>query len=45
MGTSSSLFNQFLLQVNSTSIPQLAKDFISKILNVLIDDKYDIAEY
>lgn len=45
MGTSSSLFNQFLLQVNSTSIPSLAKDFISKILGAVSSDHNDIAEY
>lgn len=45
MGTSSSLFNQFLVEVNSTSIPQLAKDFIDKILSALSDDDNDIAEY
>lgn len=45
MGTSSSLFNQFLLQVNSTSIPQLAKDFAAKILNAVSEDNNDIAEY
>lgn len=45
MGTSSSLFNQFLLQVDSTSIPSLAKDFISKILGAISSTNNDIAEY
>ena len=45
MGTSSSLFNQFLLQVNSTSLPSLAKDFITKILGVVSTANNDIAVY
>ncbi len=45
MGTSSSLFNQFLLQVNSTSIPSLAKDFITKILGAVSSASNDIAGY
>ena len=45
MGTSSSLFNQFLLDVNMTSIPQLAKTFASKILGVVNKDNNDIAQY
>ena len=45
MGTSSSLLNQLLLQVNTTSIPQFAKDFVNKILSAISDSKNDIAEY
>ena len=33
MGTSSSLFNQLLLQVNSTSVSQVAKAFVGKVLS------------
>ncbi|KAG8533168.1 Lysophospholipase 1 [Bacidia gigantensis] len=45
MGTSSSLFNQFLLQVNGTDVPDLAKKLITKILNTLGNDDNDIADY
>lgn len=45
MGTSSSLFNQFLLQINSTSIPDVLKDVINKLLNDLGQANDDIAEY
>lgn len=45
MGTSSSLFNQFLLQLNSTSIPKFAKSFIEDILKSLGQDNNDIADY
>ena len=45
MGTSSSLFNQFLLQANSTSIPKLAQTFISKVLGAIGNDNNDIAQY
>ena len=45
MGTSSSLFNQFILDVNQTSIPQLGKDFVTDILNHFSDDNNDIAQY
>lgn len=45
MGTSSSLFNQFLLQVNTTSIPNLAKSFITDILTTIGQDNNDIADY
>ncbi|MCJ1453425.1 Lysophospholipase 1 [Mycoblastus sanguinarius] len=45
MGTSSSLFNQFLVQVNSTSIPSVAKTFVSNILTKVGDDDNDIADY
>ncbi|KAL9614257.1 MAG: hypothetical protein Q9167_001213 [Letrouitia subvulpina] len=45
MGTSSSLFNQFLLQVDQQNIPQVAKDFVSFILKGLGEDQNDIADY
>ncbi|KAI4175979.1 MAG: hypothetical protein LQ343_001261 [Gyalolechia ehrenbergii] len=45
MGTSSSLFNQFLLQVNNTSLPNFAKSFISNILSSVGQDNNDIADY
>ena len=45
MGTSSSLFNQFLLNINSTSVPDLAKKLISKILTTIGSDNNDIADY
>ena len=45
MGTSSSLFNQFLLNVNQSSIPQLAKNFVNDILGDFNDSNNDIAQY
>ncbi|KAL8730857.1 MAG: hypothetical protein Q9166_003784 [cf. Caloplaca sp. 2 TL-2023] len=45
MGTSSSLFNQFLLNVNTTSLPAFAKNFISNILTAIGQDNNDIADY
>ena len=45
MGTSSSLFNQFLLNVNQSSIPQLAKSFVNDILGDFSDTNNDIAQY
>ena len=45
MGTSSSLFNQFLVQVNQTSIPSLAKDFVNLVLRDIGQDNNDIADY
>lgn len=45
MGTSSSLFNQFLLQVNQTDIPEFAKTFINNILSNIGQDNNDIADY
>ncbi|KAL8714579.1 MAG: hypothetical protein Q9220_001527 [cf. Caloplaca sp. 1 TL-2023] len=45
MGTSSSLFNQFLLQVDTTSIPDLAKKFVTSILDSIGQDSNDIADY
>lgn len=45
MGTSSSLFNQFLLNLNATSIPGVAKTFVSKVLGAIGNDNNDIADY
>ncbi|KAL5354958.1 lysophospholipase catalytic domain-containing protein [Aspergillus floccosus] len=45
MGTSSSLFNQFLLQINSTSLPSLLKSAFTDILEALGEDNQDIAVY
>jgi len=45
MGTSSSLFNQFLLQINSTSLSSTLKNIISNILSDLGNDNNDIADY
>lgn len=45
MGTSSSLFNQFVLQVNDSSIPDAAKKFANKVLGAISQDNNDIADY
>lgn len=45
MGTSSSLFNQFLLRVNSTKVPDIAKTFVNKILGAAGQADNDIADY
>jgi lysophospholipase len=45
MGTSSTLFNQFLLQINSTSIPSFVQTAVTDILQDLGDDQNDIAQY
>ena len=45
MGTSSSLFNQFLLNVNQSTIPQLAKTFVTYVLDEFSDSNNDIAQY
>lgn len=45
MGTSSSLFNQILLQVDGQNIPDLAKKFVKKILGAIGQDQNDIADY
>ena len=45
MGTSSSLFNQFLLQVNESSIPTAFKTIANKILTNLGQANNDIAAY
>lgn len=45
LGTSSSLFNQFVLQINTTSISSVLKDLISDLLQDLSEDENDIAVY
>lgn len=45
MGTSSSLFNQFLLNLNSTDISATLKSFLARILEGLGNDNNDIADY
>ncbi|WPK27627.1 hypothetical protein PUMCH_005023 [Australozyma saopauloensis] len=45
MGTSSSLFNQFVLQINTTSLSTALKDLISSLLNDVSHDEDDIAIY
>ena len=45
MGTSSSLFNTFILNVDQSSIPQLAKNFISDMLGHFSESDNDIAQY
>ncbi|GLA40746.1 lysophospholipase 1 [Aspergillus niger] len=45
MGSSSTLFNQFLLQINSTSIPTILKDAFTDILEDLGERNDDIAVY
>ncbi|CCF60650.1 hypothetical protein KAFR_0L00430 [Kazachstania africana CBS 2517] len=43
--TSSTLFNQFLLQINSTSLPSFLTNFITHYLEELSRDSDDIAIY
>ncbi|KAL9129595.1 MAG: hypothetical protein Q9217_001983 [Psora testacea] len=45
MGTSSSLFNQFLLNANQTDLPDVAKIFINKVLGTISNENNDIADY
>lgn len=45
MGTSSSLFNQFLLNLNGTDIPESLRNIISGFLTSLSADNNDIADY
>lgn len=45
MGTSSSLFNQFLLNLNNTSIPDFAKPFVATVLESFGQSNNDIADY
>jgi len=45
MGTSSSLFNQFILNINQTSLPSFLKNAISDILTDIGRDNDDIAAY
>ncbi|PBP26371.1 lysophospholipase 1 [Diplocarpon rosae] len=45
MGTSSTLFNQFLLQINSTAIPDFLRTIFTSILTELGSDNDDIAQW
>lgn len=45
MGTSSSLFNQFLLNVDTAGIPKFAASFVKDILTPIGRDNNDIADY
>jgi lysophospholipase len=45
LGTSSSLFNQFILQLNSTGVEGILKDLAEDILTDLGNDNDDIAIY
>ncbi|RLV91565.1 hypothetical protein JA1_003801 [Spathaspora sp. JA1] len=45
MGTSSSLFNQFLLQINTTDLASAVKDIITNILEGVSHRENDIAVY
>lgn len=45
MGTSSSLFNSFLLNIDGQDIPDLAKQFVKKILKAFGETQNDIADY
>ncbi|VVT54599.1 uncharacterized protein SAPINGB_P004156 [Magnusiomyces paraingens] len=45
MGTSSSLFNQFILQINSTGISGILRKLAESILSDLSEDYNDIAVY
>ncbi|KAJ6140605.1 hypothetical protein N7470_010401 [Penicillium chermesinum] len=45
IGTSSTLFNQFLLQLNTTSIPSAVQDLVRKFLTKLSRADDDIAPY
>ena len=45
MGTSSSLFNQFLLNINSTSSSETLRTILGKILTQIGNDNEDIASY
>ncbi|CAX45075.1 lysophospholipase precursor, putative [Candida dubliniensis CD36] len=45
MGTSSSLFNQILLQLDNYSINSVIKMILEKVLTDVSDEEYDIAVY
>ena len=45
IGTSSTLFNQFLLQINTTSLPSFVKNVFTDILHKLDKSDNDIAAY
>ncbi|GME80838.1 unnamed protein product [Ambrosiozyma monospora] len=44
-GTSSTLFNQGLLQLNTTGLPSVIQDLVADFLEGVSEDKNDIAEY
>lgn len=45
MGTSSSLFNQFVLQINTTSLSSTLKSIITSLLDTVSNEEDDIAIY
>ncbi|OCT54548.1 Lysophospholipase 1 [Cladophialophora carrionii] len=45
MGTSSTLFNQFILQLNNTDIPESLRNLLGGFLEGLDDNNNDIADY
>lgn len=45
MGTSSTLFNQFVLQINTTSLTSAIKSIITSLLNKVSSDQDDVAIY
>lgn len=45
MGTSSTLFNEFLLNLNDTSIPTFFRNAISDVLKDISSDDNDVAQY
>ncbi|KAJ5774089.1 hypothetical protein N7457_008985 [Penicillium paradoxum] len=45
IGTSSTLFNQFLLRINTTSLPDFVKDVFGSIFTKLDESQNDIASY
>lgn len=45
MGTSSTLFNQFLLQINGTALPSFVETAVTDLLTRIGDDQNDIAQY
>lgn len=45
MGTSSSLFNQFLLNINSTDLGETTKDIVRNLLADVDEESTDIANY
>jgi lysophospholipase len=45
MGTSSSLFNQFALQINNTDVPELLKSALRSLLDSVGESNNDIADW
>lgn len=45
MGTSSSLFNQFILQLGTADLPSVVEDVVHKLLESVSSDEDDIAIY